>query len=131
MKEFYLKQPVMAAIAILYCVAVLVMGIRAGEPSQIWWWIKAIPFLGWVASPVVVGLWLSRLMKSLAARLLFLAALIGIGIYGFADQWHVMFVGPSDAQNALIMIFDPLLQWMAVGLIFFIVLLGDRLVLKS
>src|SRR5690606_37153078 len=87
MIEFYRRRPVLAVFAGAYSVAVLVMGVRAGEPSRIWWWLGAIPFLAWVASPIVVGLWLAEALKALSTRLIFFAALVGVGIYGYADQW--------------------------------------------
>ena len=131
MKDFYHNRPFMAALAALYAIAALVMGVQAGEPSSIIWWAVAFPFLAWVASPVVVGLSLSRFMSRKLTRAIFVAAVVAIGLYGFLDQWHVMFIGPSDAQNALVMIFDPMLQWVAVGLVFFIASFAERYVLKS
>lgn len=98
--------------------AVFVMCIRAGEPEHAWWWLVMIPFTVWIASPVLGGLWLARRFEREAVRLLFLLLIAIVAMAGFALQWYTMFIGPSDALNALILLFVPLYQWVAVGLSF-------------
>jgi hypothetical protein len=102
----------------LYVIGVLVMSLRAGEPEKLWWWLGALIFVVWISSPVLGGLWLWRLLSRQGAKVLYLLLLAIIAIAGFALQWHTMFIGPSDAQNALILVFVPLYQWVAVGLSF-------------
>lgn len=102
----------------LYAIAVLVMSLRAGEPDKMWWWLIALPFVAWIASPVLGGLWLWRWLSGQVAKTVFLVLLATIAISGFALQWYTMFIGASDAQNALILLFVPLYQWVAVGISF-------------
>ena len=92
------------------------MVLRAGEPDQLWWWLGALPFVVWVASPVLGGLWLGRLQAEGLARTSFFVVLAMIGFAGYALQWHTLFIGPADAQNALVHLFVPICQWGAVGL---------------
>ncbi|OBX18792.1 hypothetical protein A9995_09480 [Erythrobacter sp. QSSC1-22B] len=71
----------------------------------------------WIASPVVTALWLAKFVNGIA-RKLDLAMIAAIAGFGFYLQWRVMFIGPPDAQNALILLFVPLYQWMAVAVTF-------------
>lgn len=98
----------------LYLIAVGMLCIRAGEPGDPQWWLMAVPMAAWIASPVVGGLFLGRRFRSGPARILFASLLAVIAVLGFALQWYTMFIGPSDAQNALVLVFVPLYQWVGV-----------------
>ena len=116
--------------ALLYALAVAVMGLRAGQPGTLSWWLGALPFLAWCALPVVVGLWVHRWFSGLA-RAFYLLAIAAIAGGGFALQWYVMFIGPADAQNALILVFAPLVQWVLVACATALAGLLNRYVFKS
>ena len=100
--------------AAIYLAAVVVMGIRAGEPGRPWWWLAMIPFAIWIASPVFGGLWFLRRIRNGRARALFAMLLALVAVAGLALEWHTMFIGPADAQNPLILVFVPLYQWVGV-----------------
>lgn len=100
----------------VYAAGVLVMCIRAGEPEHLWWWLVMLPFAVWIASPVLGGLYLRREVERAPLRFLFAILLAVIGAAGFAAQWHTMFIGPSDGQNAFIFLFVPFYQWAGVAL---------------
>lgn len=117
--------------AALYGLAVLVLGLAAGEPSEAAWWLGAVVFLGWVASPIIGGFLIARALRNKHAFWIAFILIVLIAAVGFADQWYVMFVGPSDAQNALIMIFVPLYQWLAVACALAVSWVLGRLVFKS
>lgn len=102
---------------VLYVLAVMVLALSAGEPGKLWWWLGALPIVAWISSPILGGLWLVRLLANSMAAASYLALLAIIAIAGYALQWHTMFIGPSDAQNALILVFVPFWQWAAVALI--------------
>jgi hypothetical protein len=85
-----------------------------------------VPFAIWIASPVLGGLYLWRHFCGVGARAVYATLLAVVAIAGFGLQWHTMFIGPPDAQNALILLFIPIYQWMAVGLSFVVCKLVDR-----
>ena len=125
------RVPLTNAAALLYLLAQVLIGVRAGDPTDLWWWLGEVLFLGWCVSPIWAGLWLARrLPGSIPFGGCFLGVL-AIAVIGFAEEWYVLFVGPSDAQNALIMIFAPLLQWVAVGIAVTLAWMTGRYVFKS
>ncbi|WP_145916888.1 hypothetical protein [Erythrobacter sp. QSSC1-22B] len=114
MTGFSVSRSVAAAV---YALAAVVLIFRAGEPGDSAWWPSGILFGLWIASPVVTALWLAKFVNGIA-RKLDLAMIAAIAGFGFYLQWRVMFIGPPDAQNALILLFVPLYQWMAVAVTF-------------
>ena len=110
--------------AALYALAALVLVLRAGEPQNPTWWIGGVVFFLVVASPVVVGLWLARWLKSRVYHV-FCVALAVIAIYGIYLQWRTMFADEPDAQSALVLLFVPFYQAVAVGLAFIVAKIAD------
>lgn len=117
--------------AALYVLAVLLMGVRAGQPDQAWWWLGEIPFTAWIASPILAGLFFHSRFGNETARLAFAILLAAIAVAGFALQWHVLFIGPSDAQNGLVALFAPLYQWFGVLLSLALCWLGGKLMRRG
>lgn len=118
-------------IGLLYSLAILVMMIRAGTPEYLLWWLGALPFIIWCASPVLAGLRFARKLATGVGYAFYVLTVVAIGVVGFVDQWYVLFIGPSDAQNALVMVFTPLLQWVAVGGASVVALFLRKYVFKS
>ncbi len=118
MTESPTRTKMIRAIAVTYVVAILILTIRAGEPGRLEWWLGGSLLIGLMASPIVAGLWVSNKIVGGMAGSLFVAAVACIAVVGFGLQWYTMFMGPSDAQNALVLIVVPILQWLAVGAAF-------------
>lgn len=116
--------------AAVYAVAVVVLIFRAGQPGDPAWWPSGLLFGLWIASPVVTALWLAKFVNGIA-RKLDLAMIAAIASFGFYLQWRVMIVDPPDAQSALILLFVPLYQWMAVAAAFALAWLVGRSLRES
>ncbi|WP_375290726.1 hypothetical protein [Qipengyuania sp.] len=110
--------------AALYTLAGLALVLRAGEPQDPAWWIGGLVFFLVVASPVVVGLWLARWLKSHVYHL-FCVTVAAIAVYGFYLQWRTMFAAEPDAQSALVLLFVPFYQAAAVSLAFIVAKIAD------
>jgi hypothetical protein len=118
------------AAAIAYLIAAIVILIRGGDSSEPWLLVAGVLFVLWISSPVAFGLWSARFIRG-SIHFVYLAVCIIVGVAGFGVQWHVMFIGPSDAQNGLILIFIPLYQWTAIIIAFAIARLLARYVFES
>lgn len=127
MSGFSVSRRVAAAV---YVLAVVVVIFRAGQPGDSAWWPSGILFGVWIASPVVTALWLARFVKGIVHSL-YLVVVAAIASFGFYVQWRVMFIDPSDAQSALILVFAPLYQWVAVAIAFGLAWIVGRYVFKS
>lgn len=95
------------AIAAAYSLAVATVMIKAGEPTEFWWWFISIPFFLWCLAPVVLPLshpsWIVA---------------FGVGVMAaFSSYVYVtdMFGPGARSTSALIFIFLPIYQWIAVG----------------
>lgn len=110
--------------AALYAIAALALVLRAGEPQDPGWWIGGLIFFLVVASPILVGLWLARWLKSRVYHL-FCVAVAAIAAYGFYLQWRTMFVAEPDAQSPLVLLFVPFYQGVAVSLAFIVAKIAD------
>ena len=115
--------------AIAYLIAATVLVFRAGNPSESMWWLVGLGFVLWIASPVIFGLWAARWIKG-GAHIGYIVAVALVAVVGFGIQWYALFIGPSDAQNALALVFGPLYQWIAICGVFAIAWLLARYVLK-
>jgi len=93
------------------------------------WWLVGLGFVLWIASPVIFGLWAARWIRG-GAHIGYIVIVALVAVAGFGLQWHALFIGPSDAQNALALVFGPLYQWIAICGAFAIAWLLARYVLK-
>ncbi len=125
------RNTVIRSISAVYSMAVLVLGLKAGEPDRMDWWPGGLLMMAMMASPIVLGLLLSRKIGEGAALGFWLFAMAIIAAAGLALQWYTMFIGPSDAQNALVLVIVPVLQWLAVGAAFALAWILGRYVDKS
>lgn len=111
--------------------AVAVMVVRSIEFTDIW----ALPLFAlltvWGASPIAVGVWRVRHIPGNGLYVACFAALIAIALIGFAEQWRVMFWGPVDALNGVVLLFVPFYQWLMVGLVLALAFVIGRYVHKS
>ena len=115
--------------ALAYLTAAAVLVFAGGSPSEPSFWLFGFVFLLWVASPVIFGLWVARWIRG-GVHFGFLASVILLAVFGFGLQWHTLFIGPSDAQNGLALIFGPLYQWIAICGAFIIARILARYVFK-
>jgi hypothetical protein len=97
----------------------------AGEPSDPRWWIGGVPFALWVIGPAIVPCLVanhkSRRWFSVT-MLLFLA--VSSIFSGFA--YYDAFFRSKSSTAALVLVFIPLCQWLAIALLL-LLCLGIRL----
>ena len=89
------------AVAAAYGVAVAVVILRSGEPQLPRWWVAGLAFFLWGISPICAAV-LIRASWISAAGLLVIAV-TGFYLYSLGD--------------ALLFLFVPLYQWVAVGML--------------
>ena len=112
------------AIGAIYVVASLVLLLKAGGLGL------GLVFLLWVASPVAGGAWIGRYFRSELVSGVFYASVILAGIWGYYEQWWVMFVAPSDPQSALVFVIVPFYQWVLIGIAAAVLAVWQRYVEK-
>ncbi|HEU5286020.1 MAG TPA: hypothetical protein VFU20_05860 [Sphingomicrobium sp.] len=108
-------------IVIAYGLAVLTTMLQAGEPNAFWWWLLFFPFYAWWLAPVGLPLfypWPSW----------FITLPIGaMAAYSSHIYERDMFGPGARSTSALIFIFLPIYQWMAVGVLIGVAWLTRRL----
>ena len=101
------KVPILVA----YAAAIVLISMKAGEPSELRWWGLAVLFMAWEISPIAF-LCLVRKTSIVMA----LGALI-VSVASVAIYWNDMFGPGARSTSALIFIFLPIYQWL-IGLAF-------------
>ena len=92
-------------IVAVYGVAVGWIAIRAGEPTELWWWLLEIPFFLWIVAPIAVPLLLSLRSWFLTSGVAVMAA------YSVYIYERDMFGPGARSTSALIFVFLPVYQW--------------------
>jgi hypothetical protein len=126
-----LRKQVSYALAAAYLISMLVIGIKAGEPSEIWWWALAVLMIPCLSSAIVVGFFAAPYICRGRLWLAYIALVAIIAAYGFVRQWQVMFIGPPDPQNPIYMVFVTIGQWTAIVPLIAVVWLLGEYVFKS
>ncbi|WP_114521547.1 hypothetical protein [Altererythrobacter sp. ZODW24] len=98
-------------VLVLYVLANIVIALKSGEPTQIWWWLGEIFFLAWIISPIAF------LCISKMAPTFFTVGAVIIGMWGIITYWQDMFGPGARSTSALILLFLPIYQWAAVGVL--------------
>ena len=118
--------PMQAILAAAMVFSIVVCFHGAGsEALSISWWVAVSPWIAWIVSPYLPLVLLGRRHVNLArsATLYILTVLVA----GFASQVYFDgFYTHLDAQSALLFIFVPLYQWLAIlagGIIYLVVAL--------
>jgi hypothetical protein len=94
--------------------ALIALVLHAGEPADLSWWPIAIPFTAWIVGPAVIPYFLARRIKRrwfVCLMLVFLA----LSSAGSAFLYYQAFVVSTSSTAALVMIFVPLYQWIALA----------------
>lgn len=99
------------AIVVIYAIWVEVIALRAGEPWEIWWWALEIPFFLWIIAPIVTAYLLRW------ENWLFAISLAAIAVYSLYVYERDMFGPGARSTSAIIFIWLPIYQWIAVGLL--------------
>jgi hypothetical protein len=102
-------------------IALVALMLYAGSPTDLWWWAGALPLGLWVigpaAAPYLLAARRSRRWFSIT-MLLYLAA--SSSLSGVA--YDAAFFRSSSSTAALVMVFVPLYQWLALALLLLICL---------
>ncbi len=88
----------------------------AGEPNSLSWWAVALPFAAWIIGPAVAPFLIARRLRRpwfSVAMLLYLT--VSSAISGLA--YYDAFFQSKASTAALVMVFIPLYQWLALGLL--------------
>jgi uncharacterized membrane protein YgdD (TMEM256/DUF423 family) len=92
-----------------------------GEPGHLWWWAGALPLVLWVIAPAIAPYLIaarkSRRWFSIAMFLFLIASTIFSGVI-YCDALLLS----SSSTAALVMVFIPLYQWMALAFLLLICL---------
>ena len=94
--------------------------IRSGDPVDPAWWMGAIPFLGWMLSPIAVPL-LIRLRSWLLT-----GGVATMGAYSLYVYERDMFGSGVTSTSALIFIFLPAYLWLGTAILNFIAYMVRR-----
>ena len=94
-----------------YVAAVEWIAFRAGEPTNLWWWLVDIPFSLWIVAPIALPL-LLRIRHWLPT-----AGVAAMAAYGIYIYESAMFGPGARSTSALIFIFLPMYQWLGTALL--------------
>lgn len=90
--------------------------LYAGDPTALSWWAFAAPFALWIIGPAItpwVIAWRRRQFVITAIMLVFIAASSLISGLVYYDA----FFRSTSSTSALVMIFIPLYQWIALAVV--------------
>src|ERR1700722_11374743 len=104
--------------------------LYVGQPTDLWWWAGALPFAVWVigptAAPYLLAVRQSRRWFRVAMLLYFMAASSFSGLV-----YYDAFFRSGSSTAALVLVFVPLYQWFALGLLLLICLAASWLIRRS
>ena len=109
------------AILAVYAIWVLGIAIRAGNPTELWWWLLEIPFFLWIVAPLALPLLFFRSWFWTVTA----ALIAGYSIYIYERD---MFDPGARSTSALIFIFLPIYQW---AVVLALILVGGLIVWSS
>lgn len=118
--------PIMAMFRILAVTVALVLGalmLYAGEPNNLWWWAGALPFALWVVGPAVAPFWIARHKSRPWLSMIMFLYVIASSIFS-GLVYHDAFFRSKSSTSALVMVFVPLYQWLALVLLLLLYLGG-------
>ena len=95
-------------------IAAVAIALVSDQPRQGQWWVGALGLGAWAASPIVVGVWAAGLVRTPRARRGYLMSLTGNALFGLALMVYVLFIGPQDALNVVVIALVPFYQWLAM-----------------
>lgn len=104
--------------------------LYVGQPDRPWWWATAIPFAMWIIGPALAPYLVARRKGQpphLIVMSLFFVASSGSAAFAYYDA----FFRSASSTAALVMIFIPLYQWAALGIILLICALATIVVKKT
>jgi len=95
-------------IVAIYALWIEVIAMRAGDPGELWWWLLEIPFFLWIVAPIITAYLVGR------DNWLFTIGLAAIAAYSLDIYERDMFGPGARSTSALIFIWLPIYQWVAV-----------------
>ena len=99
-------------ILLLYAAAIQWIAMRAGEPSNVWWCLLLVPILLWIIAPIAFPLlaWSKTWLVTLAT---------GLIAAGSVYIYLIDMFGPgARSTSAIVFVFLPVYQWMAVAALY-------------
>lgn len=90
--------------------------LHVGNPRSIDWWWTAIPLGLWVIVPAVLPWLIARLRRRPGVALVMLIFLIASSLMS-GIAYHGAFFRSTSSTAALVLIFVPLLQWVALAVV--------------
>ena len=94
-----------------YAAAVEWIGVRVGNPTDLWWWLDDIPFSLWIIAPIAVPL-LLRIRHWLLT-----GGATAMAVYGVYIYEDAMFGPGGRSTSALIFVFLPIYQWIGTAIL--------------
>ena len=109
---------VFRVLSVAVALALGALMLYAGEPDNPWWW-AGLPFALWVIGPAVapflIAIYKPRQWLSITMFLYFVASSLFAGL-----AYQGAFFRSTSSTAALVMIFIPLYQWLALALLLFL-----------
>ena len=90
--------------------------LYAGEPNSLSWWAAALPFAAWIIGPTVAPFLIARRKpRPWFSVTMLLYVIVSSAISGLA--YYDAFFQSKASTAALVMVFIPLYQWLALILL--------------
>ena len=104
------------ALSIIVAFALTALVFYAGEPNDPGWWTGALPFALWIIGPAVAPCLIAKPKSSRWFAITMFSYFIVSSLFaGFA--YHDAFFRSKSSTAALVMVFVPLYQWLALAIL--------------
>lgn len=110
-------------LTIVVAATLVALMLHVGDPASIDWWWGAIPFGLWVVGPAVLPWGIARLRRRSSVALVMLIFLVASSLMS-AIAYHDALFPQTSSTAALVLIFVPLWQWIALAVVAVIALVA-------
>lgn len=110
-------------LTIVVAAILIALMLHVGDPGSIDWWWGAIPFGLWVVGPAVVPWGIARLRRRPGVALVMLIFLVASSLMS-GIAYHDALFPQTSSTAALVLIFVPLWQWIALAVVAVIALVA-------
>lgn len=110
-------------LTIVVAAILVALMLHVGDPGSIDWWWTAIPFGLWVIGPAILPWGIARLRRRPGVALAMLIFLVASSFMS-AIAYHDALFPQTSSTAALVLIFVPLWQWIALAVVAVIALVA-------
>ena len=110
---------VFRSVTVVAASALVALLLYAGEPANLWWWAGALPLGLWIIAPTVAPYLLAaRQSRRWFSMVMLLSFAVSSVLCGWV--YYDAFFRSKSSTAALVFVFIPIYQWLALAVLLFI-----------